>query len=165
MPRKVKATYPKARNDGGKKLAGFSRQKRDCVVRGFAIAFQLHYETAFTIIKQCGRRDNYGTRRDVFKLAVSPLNMLPLMPHRTTLKKFVSEKTEGTWIIFVHHHMTVCIDGIIHDSYISSDRKIVQEAYEVTDRERSLLRSILLHGIIPLSYECKCGRNFTIPLR
>jgi hypothetical protein len=127
-------------NDGGRAKAGFKGKAGDCVVRSIAIVTGLPYEEIYDnlykaneyfrktsrtklakSLKQKNDSPRTGTHRVVLKKYLKELgwNWTPTMfvgqGCKVHLKK--SELPSGTLIVSCSKHITVVINGVLHDTY------------------------------------------------
>ena len=132
-------------NDGGRSAAGYKGKAGDCVVRSIAIVSALSYQKIYDdlynasaefrktsrtklarSLKQKNDRPRLGTHRVVVKKYLQKLgwNWTPTMfigqGCKVHLKK--SELPMGTLIVSCSKHITVVINGILHDTYDCSRR-------------------------------------------
>jgi hypothetical protein len=112
-------------NDGGMVAAGFKKPKKDCVVRAIAIANQMTYAEANDLINQVAGKDvdarNNGVNKKVWKDLMKQLGWTwtPTMLVGSGCKVHLvaDELPMGRLLVSVSKHLTVMIDGVIHDVY------------------------------------------------
>jgi len=127
-------------DDGGRAGAGYKGKAGDCVVRSIAIVTGLSYQKIYDdlyienkvfrttsktklarSLKQRNDTPRTGTHRAVLKKYLNQLgwNWTPTMfigqGCKVHLKK--SELPSGTLIVSCSKHITVVIDGVLHDTY------------------------------------------------
>ena len=113
------------KNDGGMVEAGFKKPKSDCVVRAIAIATEMTYAEANDLINQVAGKDvdarNNGVNKKVWKDLMKQLGWTwtPTMLVGSGCKVHLvaNELPMGRLVISVSKHLTVMIDGVIHDVY------------------------------------------------
>ena len=112
-------------NDGGMIAAGFKKPKKDCVVRAIAIVNQMTYAEANDLINQVAGKDvdarNNGVNKKVWKDLMKQLGWTwtPTMLVGSGCKVHLvaDELPMGRLLVSVSKHLTVMIDGVIHDVY------------------------------------------------
>lgn len=121
-------------NDGGRGLSGYKGNSRDCVARSIAIATGLSYEDVCNKINELAASERISKRKKkvssaqkgVFKGTTNRLlealgwRWVPCMQIGSGCRVHLREgelPAEGTLIVKVSRHMTVVIDGAIHDTY------------------------------------------------
>jgi hypothetical protein len=112
-------------NDGGMIAAGFKKPKKDCVVRAIAIATEMTYAEANDLINQVAGKDvdarNNGVNKKVWKDLMKQLGWTwtPTMLVGSGCKVHLvaDELPMGRLVVSVSKHLTVMIDGVIHDVY------------------------------------------------
>lgn len=112
-------------NDGGMVAAGYKKPKKDCVVRAIAIATQMTYAEANDLINQVAGKDvdarNNGVNKKVWKDLMKQLGWTwtPTMLVGSGCKVHLvaDELPMGCLVVSVSKHLTVMIDGVIHDVY------------------------------------------------
>lgn len=113
------------KNDGGMIAAGFKKPKKDCVVRAIAIATEMTYAEANDLINQVAGKDvdarNNGVNKKVWKDLMKQLGWIwtPTMLVGSGCKVHLvaDELPMGRLVVSVSKHLTVMIDGVIHDVY------------------------------------------------
>ena len=112
-------------NDGGMIAAGYKKPKKDCVVRAIAIATQMTYAETNDLINQVAGKDvdarNNGVNKKVWKDLMKQLGWTwtPTMMVGSGCKVHLvaNELPMGRLVVSVSKHLTVMIDGVIHDVY------------------------------------------------
>jgi len=115
------------RNDGGRALAGFKGEARDCVTRAIAIASGREYGQVYdnlNSIGQCfGLRSvsRTGVPRAVYETYLFGIGAVwtPTMTIGTGCKVHLdpSELPTGRLICRLSRHLVAVIDGVIHDTH------------------------------------------------
>lgn len=120
-------------NDGGRKDAGYKGEASDCVVRAIAIATEKPYQEVYDAVNEIGKSEHNGknkkgkssARNGVFKYTIK--KYLTSLGWKWTPTMFVgqgckthlkaSELPAGRIIVDVSKHMTVVINGVVHDTH------------------------------------------------
>lgn len=117
------------KNDGGREESGFSKGKGDCVIRAIAIAANLSYLEVYENIlaRAVDRKANYNPQNGSRKSEYGPyLEYLGFVytdlreigkPRIRLNKKFEEILPIKMGIIFMKRHLTVYMDGEIHDMW------------------------------------------------
>jgi hypothetical protein len=135
-------------NDGGRAAANYKGQTGDCAVRAMAIALQLDYQSCYEELSIAACSTTIGTRprpgrtprrkaptreltmrkgiwrQDFAKvLARHGCDWVPTMHIGQGCKVHLcaAELPPGRLIVFVSHHYAAFIDGMLHDTYDSSN--------------------------------------------
>ncbi len=113
--------------------AGFKKPKKDCVIRAIAIVNQMTYVEANDLINKVAGKDidarNNGVSKKVCKDLMKHLgwSWTPTMLVGSGCKVHLvaNELPMGRLVVSVSKHLTVMIDGVIHDIYdnVSRDGK------------------------------------------
>lgn len=116
-------------NDGGRALAGFKGQARDCVCRSIAIATGLSYKQVYDDLNRLAKKERWvkggsSSRDGVHRVTYDKyLKLLgwkwhPCMGVGTGCKVHLheGELPMGRLIVKVSRHMTCVVDGVIHDT-------------------------------------------------
>jgi hypothetical protein len=129
-------------NDGGRKEAGFTGATGDCVTRAIAIAFKKPYKEIYDTInataeserpgkwywsrgayRQRGKSNaRKGVYKKTYKKIIEQLGGVwtPTMHIGSGCKVHLRSDelpAKGTYIVSVSKHLTVMIDGVLHDTY------------------------------------------------
>lgn len=116
-----------AYNDGGRARAGLSGSTGDCVARAIAIATNMPYEIVCDMIDKAAQAESRKRKSQSQKGVFPPTTRALLVAlgweyvelrytgKRTFLR--ASQLPAGTLIISIVDHVTVMIDGVIHDSW------------------------------------------------
>ena len=125
-------------NDGGRANAGFNKPSGDCVARAIAIANNMDYLEVCEKIREFSANERTGKRKKkcsdphkgVYKATYKKLlihlgwNWNPTMKIGSGCKVHLRENElpNGTLIVSVSRHLTVVMDGVIHDTH-NPDRR------------------------------------------
>lgn len=123
------SSYVFVKNDGGRSKSRNKSETNDCTVRSLAIALDLPYDLAHSILKCEGRKNRRG-----FDLSLL-LDRLPKEWYWTslsfewfrkplTLSLFTKLYGRGRYIVEMNDHCCVVIDGVVHDiknDYVNSE--------------------------------------------
>jgi hypothetical protein len=125
-------------DDGGRKAAGYKGKTGDCVVRSIAIATELPYQEIYDKVNALAKRERTGTRKrgksnartGVYKGTTHTLleslrwRWTPTMEIGSGCRVHLraDELPAGRLLVSVSGHMTVVIDGVIHDTHDPSRR-------------------------------------------
>lgn len=123
-------------DDGGRALAGFIGNPRDCVTRAIAIATQKPYKEVYDALNEIAKKERTGKRKRHKSNARNGV-------HRYTYQQYLEslgwmwiptmkvgsgcrvhlrgdELPKGRLIVKVSKHMVAVIDGIVHDNHDST---------------------------------------------
>ncbi|MGH9574872.1 MAG: hypothetical protein ACRD40_15250 [Candidatus Acidiferrales bacterium] len=125
-------------DDGGRKCAGYKGKTGDCVVRSIAIGTGLPYQQVYDRVNELSKRERTGSRKrgksnartGVYKGTTHKLleslgwRWTPTMEIGSGCKVHLraNELPPGRLIVSVSGHLTVVIDGVIHDTHDPSRR-------------------------------------------
>lgn len=119
-------------DDGGRKAAGYKGETGDCVTRSIAIATGVPYQEVYDRINEIakaerprkGRRRSSartGVKKQTFRKYLTELGWTwkPTMAIGSgcTVHLIPEELPAGRLVVSVSKHMTVVIDGVIHDDH------------------------------------------------
>lgn len=120
-------------NDGGRELAGYKGQTKDCVTRSISIATGKPYQEAYDALNELAKNERLSKRKKTKSHAAKGvyrstyeryLNSLgwtwvPTMKIGSGCKVHLcaGELPSGRLIVRVSKHITAVIDGTIHDLY------------------------------------------------
>lgn len=121
-------------NDGGRSAAGFVGNVGDCVVRAIAIVTGCSYIQVYERINSLAKSERKGKRKrkisnartGVFKTTYKKVleqigaTWVPLMQIGSGCQVHLCPEElpkRGTYILNVSKHLTVWIDGVLHDTY------------------------------------------------
>jgi hypothetical protein len=118
-------------NDGGRAAAGYKGETRDCVCRSIAIATGLPYQEIYDAINELGQSERTGkwkrgkssARTGVYKASMRRYieslgwRWVPTMQIGSGCKVHLREDElpGGRLMVSLSRHLTVVIDGVIHD--------------------------------------------------
>lgn len=117
-------------NDGGRAAAGFRGSARDCGVRAIAIAAELPYRDVYDAVFKLAREMGKGSPRDGLSTKVMHEFMQQLgwtwtatvkIGSGCTVHMDAAELPPGRLILRVSKHYAAVIDGVLHDTYDSSE--------------------------------------------
>ena len=118
-------------NDGGKKEAGF-KSDQDCGIRAVAIACELSYNEARSILKQAAKNGKMGSRqisKGIYKEDMSfalrglGWTWMPA-PKLEGRKARYKDLPKGRVIARMAKHYSAVIDGEIHDTWDCSEKMV-----------------------------------------
>ena len=117
-------------NDGGRDAAGF-KGKSDCGVRAVAIACNLSYADARKLLKEYAKRGKQGNgaiSKGIYKedidAALRSIGWKWCKAPKYTGRKAKAKDLHGTVIARMAHHYAAVIDGVVHDSWDSSNKMV-----------------------------------------
>jgi hypothetical protein len=119
-------------NNGG--MTNFDKKDRaNCTVRSFAIAYNIPYHKAYLLCKEAGRKDNRGfyTNKIMkyawnrgYKYMVTRVGRKGM-----TIRKFLEKNPVGIFLCTRRGHAFTIIHGEIHDTTPNTERQIITSAY------------------------------------
>ncbi len=93
-----------------------------CSVVSLAAAFELSFKESLDICQMSGRKRRQGMSPSNFYSAAKTASGLTgrtisckVLEKRMTLKKFLKNNPEGTFILFMHRHVATAKDGTLID--------------------------------------------------
>ncbi len=127
-------------NDGGRAAAGYKGQAGDCVVRSIAIATGMPYQKVYDDLYQANNEFRNTSRTKLARSLKQKHDSPRSGTHRVVLKKYLAnlgwqwtptmfigqgtkvhlkkeELPMGTLIVSCSKHLTVVIDGVLHDVF------------------------------------------------
>ena len=127
-------------NDGGRATAGYKGQAGDCVVRSIAIATGMPYQKVYDDLYQANNEFRNTSRTKLARSLKQRHDSPRSGTHRVVLKKYLAnlgwqwtptmfigqgtkvhlkkeELPMGTLIVSCSKHLTVVIDGVLHDVF------------------------------------------------
>jgi hypothetical protein len=127
-------------NDGGRLAAGFKGKAGDCVVRSIAIATGISYQKIYQDLYEVNKKFRINSKTKLAKSLRKKNDSPRTGTHRTVLKKYLEhlgwkwtptmfvgqgckvhlkkeELPSGTLIVSCSRHITVVINGVLHDTY------------------------------------------------
>lgn len=118
-------------------------EKRDCSVRALSIVADIPYAMAYELLFYCGRKPNsacpnwYGNNGVMAQL---PFKFQRYVRKPIRLKTFCKEHPHGRYMIQItDKHVTVVMEGIVHDLIYMSPNSIVKAAWAVTDLKEGII--------------------------
>ena len=124
-------------DDGGRKIAGYKGHTGDCVCRAIAIATGMPYKEVYDLINKFSESERKGKRRkhkSSARTGVRPETTRKIMKHLgwewiptmtigsgCKVHLNADELPKGTIVVKVTKHVVAVIDGVIHDTYNSSE--------------------------------------------
>lgn len=117
------------KNDGGRQAAGFN-EKLDCTVRAVAIALNMSYSSAHSLLTAYGRKDRHCYNLGWF-LSHGMGQWLAEDYSTTchTLGQFVQAHPKGTFICVTRKHAMAVIDGVIHDTFCTGGKSKLEQVW------------------------------------
>ena len=125
-------------DDGGRAEAGFKGKTGDCACRAISIATGNPYKEMYNLINEFAKHERTGKRKTGISNARTGVYMntmkkimkhlgwewIPTMEIGKGCRVHLSadELPKGTIIVRLTKHYVAVIDGVIHDTYNSSDR-------------------------------------------
>lgn len=91
-------------------------ERRDCMVKAWAIAQRVPYETAHAMFKALGRKDRSGTRWAVTVEAMRGAGVcIQWLPRRVTVARIGHFLGAGRYIAVTTSHALAVINGVVED--------------------------------------------------
>lgn len=126
-------------NDAGRGTSGIVGETNDCTVRALATATGKPYATAWTFMADNGRRKRKGApfqsilRRNAHTALGFKFTPYPVQRSRglASLLRRHPFLASGTWILHSTSHVSTMKDGILYDSFDSTN-KIYDQVWFVT---------------------------------
>jgi len=130
-----KRYIPLVWDDGGRDLAGFRNEARDCVVRAVAIGGQIPYKDAHDLLTWHGRKARRGTfythelLNNFFPgcLMIATCGPMSLL----TIGQFIQEYPQGRYIVSIRGHALTIINGIAYDMSETGLRNKVRASWRM----------------------------------
>lgn len=103
------------------------RSVKDCAVRAITLALNVDWDTAYDILatngrKMCDMPDSDSVWGAVLRMHGFRKEIVPnTCPTCYTVKQFAYDNPEGIFIIGLGGHVTTVVDGIIYDSWNTSN--------------------------------------------
>ena len=109
--------------DAGRSESKRPKQKQDCVVRAYALAFGKPYDEAFDLLAKMGRKPNTGTDRKTWQRLFgfkAERKSFPAVAgqKRMNLERFAKENPKGTFVVQMAGHLTFVRDGVVIDDFV-----------------------------------------------
>lgn len=118
-----------------------TKEKNNCTVRAFAIAYDIPYIKAHEICKAAGRKDDRGFfMNKIMKYAWNKgykYMMVGVGRKGITLRRFLEQNPIGIFLCTRRGHAFTIIHGEVHDTVTNSERQIVTSAYLVFRKDSS----------------------------
>lgn len=129
-------TFPFQQNDGGRSKSKRSKQKNDCVIRAFAIAYNQDYDFTYDVMADAGRRCGRGTAKSIWKNWIEDRGTKISFPavkgqKRMTPVEFCQKFPKGRFVLSMAKHLCAVIDGVVHDDCEPREDACVYNAWEV----------------------------------
>lgn len=126
-------------NDGGRSKSKYKKQERDCVIRAFAIVFNLDYDLVHDAMQEKGRKWGSSTKKTIWKSWIKHRGKKMAFPaikdqKRLTSLGFCQKYTKGRFVVQVAGHLFAVIDGKIHDRGMPRLNACVYAAWEAYPR-------------------------------
>jgi hypothetical protein len=123
-------------NDGGRSTSKRPKQKQDCVVRAIAIAFKMPYDAIYDELAALGRKSGNGTKKELWKGWLEGRVNKRSFPAVAGCKRmnpvaFCNQFPTGTFIIQMAGHLSVVIDGTVHDDFRIDETKCIYASWQV----------------------------------
>lgn len=130
--------YPFKNDDAGRSKSSRPLQKQDCVIRSFALAFNIPYDQSYDSFKAAGRRSHAGTHKNIWKaqLAKHPCVVKTSFPAvkgkpRMNLPAFCNQFRCGRYIVQMAGHLTAVINGVVHDTFAPDETRCIYAVWKV----------------------------------
>ena len=118
---------------------GWRWDREDCVIRSFANALSISWLEAYDYLAAKGRRDLYcpndsGAFRKWIPEGGGKWIATPAKKgqKRMTALGFAEAHPKGRYILYISHHFTACVDGVILDAWNCGDGALVGY-FDLTD--------------------------------
>jgi hypothetical protein len=123
------------KSDAGRSQSKRPKQKKDCVVRAVALAFEIPYDTAYEAMAEEGRKSGCGTPKKAWQGWLNSRAMRVPFPAesgrpRMNLERFAAEHTTGRWVVQMAGHLVSVIDGVVHDDEMPKQLMCVYAAWK-----------------------------------
>ena len=111
-------------------------EERDCCVRAIAIAANIPYAEAHSMLAAHGRIDNHRTQRFVFLMDVwKKIGQYKIFRVQGggTLNQFMNEDAPGRFIVRIRGHAFAVVNGTIHDMLLSGGRCRIKQIWKFNE--------------------------------
>jgi hypothetical protein len=131
-------SFPFQQNDGGRSNSKRPKQKNDCVVRAFAVAFKQSYDCIYESLAKMGRKCSRGTMKGIWQTWIEERGQKISFPaekgkKRMTPVEFCQKFPKGRFVVQVAGHLFAVIDGVVHDDGQPRADCCVYVAWQVID--------------------------------
>jgi hypothetical protein len=110
----------------------FQYETNDCVVTAVAVASEIPYETAHSMLAKQGRKPKDGTYGFQFHPVLDGWCREKLtFKSGMTIGRFAKEHPRGRWILDIASHATTLIDGVVVDRFLPGERCRVRKAWRM----------------------------------
>ena len=115
-------------SDGGKIESKFEHEKLDCTVRAVALARQISYIEAHSLLKNWGRKDRHKFNNWLGFIAIQPwAKAVEFSTVWLTLNQFLKDHPLGTYILRMKGHVFAVNKGCVLDSFVVGKKcRIIQ---------------------------------------
>jgi hypothetical protein len=137
-------------HDGGRAESKRTRQSNDCVVRAFAIATGMDYDTVYDELAGLGRCCGHGTYDTQWHQLAKQLGFVrkdcPSL--QWSLGRFVHNLPGSRLLVQVPRHVFAILNGVIFDEVMTHPITIVQSCWtlDLTNEELAKLPRLLQYG-------------------
>lgn len=130
--RKFLYTY----SDGGRAASKRPRQKNDCTVRAYAIAFGIPYDPAYDTLSDAGRKCSSGFDINEFlnnhpraeKISFPAVKGRERMNPMAFYERFGDK---GTYICRTAGHVYAVVNGVVHDTHAPRGDRCIYAAWKI----------------------------------
>jgi hypothetical protein len=127
-------------DDGGRAQSRRPRQKNDCTVRALAVTLGIEYDFAYEVLASFGRKSGAGFpfkthAAAIFANCSADATWTAFQAvkgeRRLTLPAFCARYPAGRYIVSMAKHITVVVDGVVHDDFQPGEERCVYGAWRV----------------------------------
>lgn len=96
----------------------------DCVVRAISVAERKSWDTTYDELSEIAQKE--GILLDDVNFVESYLDKRykRVCHYSKTVGEFIEEFSKGTYLITMQGHITVCIDGVLYDTFDCRNRRM-----------------------------------------
>ena len=130
--------YPYIYDEADKSRSKRPKNRNDCAVLALAIAANMPYDSAYTILansgRKCSRGFNFTKWADAqvgAHFAYGETYPSVKGQKRMNIANFCQHRPVGIWIVKTARHVFCVQDGVVHDTYRQSPTRCVYRAWRV----------------------------------
>lgn len=133
---------PCVTTDAGRSKSKYPKEYMDCTVRALALARNISYDKAHSILERAGRK--YGKRFNMYEWLLKRdwakvKEFKATRYERTTITKFCNTHKIGIWIVRIYGHVFMVKNGVRYDTLDNgnTNRCLVYNAFRIKTKKRN----------------------------